>query len=566
MKTRVILIIGILLLSYNLANSKELGTVTADSRTGSMNVFTSPDLYPLTAQWVEEYSKLNPQLKMQLIITTDAEIPNLLKTTSAMGFITDESYPALKNQSIWNMVVGRNVIVPVMNQTNPFKDEIYHKGITSAQFARLLAKTEINNWEELLGNISNKANHPVHLYFLNDPAINSGIANFTNLKELKNKGIQMNSEKELLSAIQNDPYGIGFCRLTGMADQNNQSITAQLTLVPIDKNGNGKIDYSESIYNNVQEFSRGVWIGRYPMALSGKIYSVSSTKPQNKAELSFLNWVLIDGQQYLTSKGFSDLVSNERQSQLAKINEPAVFATTTAPETNTPLMVKFLIILAIGITVVVLEIVTRPVRIRNRASSAPLLNLQKVIDQAEVVVPKGLYFDKTHTWAFMKKDGTVKLGIDDFLQHVTGPITRVEMKNSGDKIKKGEHLVTIIQKGKQLNIYSPVTGIITSQNKNLLSQSGLLNSAPFTDGWVYIVEPTNWSLEIQFMNMAEKYTNWLKSEYTRLKEFFASAVRVHVPAFILVLQDGGVLRDGILAEMGPEIWEDFQTKFIDPIK
>ena len=140
------------------------------------------------------------------------------------------------------------------------------------------------------------------------------------------------------------------------------------------------------------------------------------------------------------------------------------------------------------------------------------------------------------------------------------------MKNSGDKIKKGEHLVTIIQKGKQLNIYSPVTGIITSQNKNLLSQSGLLNSDPFTDGWVYIVEPANWSLEIQFMNMAEKYTYWLKSEYTRLKDFFASAVRVHVPAFIMVLQDGGVLRDGILAEMGPEIWEDFQTKFIDPIK
>ena len=149
------------------------------------------------------------------------------------------------------------------------------------------------------------------------------------------------------------------------------------------------------------------------------------------------------------------------------------------------------------------------------------------------------------------------------MQHVTGPLTRVEMKECGEKIKKGEHLVTIIQKGKQLNIYSPLTGTITAQNKNLITNAGLLNSSPFTDGWLYIIEPINWSLEIQFMNMAEKYANWLTSEYSRLRDFFATAVRVHVPAFVTILQDGGVLRDGILAELSPEVWEDFQTKFIN---
>ncbi len=32
----------------------------------------------------------------------------------------------------------------------------------------------------------------------------------------------------------------------------------------------------------------------------------------------------------------------------------------------------------------------------------------------------------------------------------------------------------------------------------------------------------------------------------------------------VILQDGGEIRDGVLSEMGPEVWEDFQTKFIDP--
>jgi hypothetical protein len=30
-----------------------------------------------------------------------------------------------------------------------------------------------------------------------------------------------------------------------------------------------------------------------------------------------------------------------------------------------------------------------------------------------------------------------------------------------------------------------------------------------------------------------------------------------------MLQEGGELRDGILADLGPEVWEDFQTNFID---
>jgi len=67
----------------------------------------------------------------------------------------------------------------------------------------------------------------------------------------------------------------------------------------------------------------------------------------------------------------------------------------------------------------------------------------------------------------MEKDGNVRIGIDDFLQRVTGRITRVDMKQPGDKIKRGEKLVSIAHKGKQLNIYSPVSGIIKDYNRSI---------------------------------------------------------------------------------------------------
>ena len=54
----------------------------------------------------------------------------------------------------------------------------------------------------------------------------------------------------------------------------------------------------------------------------------------------------------------------------------------------------------------------------------------------------------------------VRIGIDDFIQHITGPLTKVKMKNPGEKVKKGEPILSIIQNGKLLNINSPVSGTI----------------------------------------------------------------------------------------------------------
>jgi len=562
MKTRIFIFIAMVLFGYHTVSSQELGTAKGNSRRENLKVFTSPDLLPLTTKWVSEYNKINPKAKIELKTTGETDFTGSRQSDEALGFVSDESISMLKNQFNWNMVVARDIIVPVMNETNPCISEIYRNGATAEGFSRLMESPVKSNWGMLCSSTQKMNEQPVHYYFVNDPAIHAAITNFTKNKLGTAAGIRVATEQELILAIQNDPMGLGFCRLTHATDSQNKNLAAHIKLVPIDKNGNGRIDYAEAIYYNLQEFSRGVWIGRYPLPLSGKIYSVSSGKPKSADQLSFLNWVLTDGQRILNTAGYSDLVVNERQSQLDKISEPSVYASTPVA-TNPFLRLRFLILLAIGVTVVAIEFAFRHVRAKNKAEARFTSTLLEVVDEGQIAIPRGLYFDKTHTWAFMKKDGLVKIGIDDFLLHVTGPLSRIEMKNAGDRIKKGEHLLTVIQKGKQLKIYSPVTGTITAQNQNLITHSGLLNSAPYTDGWIYTIEPTNWLLEIQFMKMAEKYSTWLKDEYLRLRDFFEAAVRVHVPAFIMVLQDGGVLRDGILGELGPEIWDDFQTKFMD---
>ena len=78
------------------------------------------------------------------------------------------------------------------------------------------------------------------------------------------------------------------------------------------------------------------------------------------------------------------------------------------------------------------------------------------------------------------------------------------------------------------------------------------------------MEPKNWLREVQFMLMGEKYVEWLKDEFARLKDFITATIRSNNMAYAhVVLQDGGELTDNLLADMDPKVWEDFQTQFID---
>lgn len=187
-----------------------------------------------------------------------------------------------------------------------------------------------------------------------------------------------------------------------------------------------------------------------------------------------------------------------------------------------------------------------------------------IFNESSVDVPKGLYYDKSHTWAFMEKNGFVKIGIDDFLIRITGNINKLRMKEQGEKINKGEAVLSIIQNGKQLTIKSPISGIIKSINKQIIENPAIVNSSTFNEGWIYTIEPTNWTRELQFLLIADVYKEWLKNEFSRLKDFFATIRVSNNNEFAtIILQDGGEIKENILADYGPEVWEDFQTKFIN---
>jgi glycine cleavage system H lipoate-binding protein/ABC-type phosphate transport system substrate-binding protein len=537
-------------------NDSEKGEQTASTETQTLQVVTSPDLIDLTTEWMVGYGNLHPEQKITLSSQTGGtplKEGNLYLFSSNNPEMPDEN-------SAWKIVVGHDLVVPIINTKNLFFNEINKRGFTAEEFAQLL-KGE-SNWSAF---IDGAAKTPVQCYVIdNQNAINK-VAGFTNTVQEIVLTKKANSANELISLIRLNPNTIGFCTLTEILNEGKDGFAEHIGIIPIDKNRNGRIDSFENIYANPGTLTKGAWIGKYPRELTGSIYALSTVKPTNQTALDFMAYLTVEGQDNIKKSGYSVLSSAEKTANMFAL---ANVADSSVPTDKAPISTLAWILIFSAFGIVVLFIIFYGFKQgKQELVESDDIEMTQAFSENSISAPRGLFYDKTHTWAFMEQDGLVKIGIDDFLKHVVGAITQLKLRVPGEKVRKGEKILTVIRDGKQLNIYSPVTGFIRKQNEFLSSTPAKINDSTFTENWVYQIEPSNWSRDVNFMFMIDKYRDWLNDEFARLKDFMANSANSNQLVYQhVVLQDGGELKDNILADLGPEVWEDFQTQFIDTSK
>ena len=190
----------------------------------------------------------------------------------------------------------------------------------------------------------------------------------------------------------------------------------------------------------------------------------------------------------------------------------------------------------------------------------------KILSASALRIPQGLLFNRSHTWAHLDPSGEARVGMDDFLHHVVGEVRFTHIKKPGDSVKKGELLTQIEQEGKHLDVYSPISGTITSANQSLFEDPAILEEYPCEKGWIYKIKPVKWKAETQSYLMAEDATSWFSNELNRFKDFLAGGAMRKFPMepSMTMLQDGGEIRVKVLSELPDEVWSDFQKEFLNP--
>ena len=553
MKKSTFILICLSVAMYSIANNlKAADNIDVQvSSSNSMNIISTTDLNNLVLKWVNDYNNLHPETNVNLISSSASSISDLVDKNVNIGIFSGsyQNQIDFHDASYRKLVAGRDIIVPIINTQNPLIDKLSTEGVSSEKLA-----TVFNN--------NDKENLQLNFYYTDDEIVFQSISRFLNIEENKIKGIKKENTSSLIRAVQNDMSALSFCRLIDIVDIEKDELIENICILPIDKNGNGELDYMERIYSSLNDFKKGVWIGKYPKELINNLYVIYNVNNINDAEADLLKWIITTGQKDLFSNGFNELTQNERYSNTLKITSDISLISSAEGNKALP---KYILTILISIValVILIDVLIRLVR-RKRAVAIHIESASLAGFNGDAVsLPKGLFFDKSYTWAYMEKDGEVKIGITDFLKHITGNISQIKMKNDGEKISKGNPAFTIIQDGKQLNIKSPVSGTILKTNQDLTKNISQINKSPYSDGWIYAIEPSNWMNEIQILNMANKYREWLKNEFTRLKDFLTNVIKSHSIESLVVFQDGGLIKDGVLSDFGPELWEDFQLKFID---
>lgn len=80
--------------------------------------------------------------------------------------------------------------------------------------------------------------------------------------------------------------------------------TKGIAIVPIDVNGNGKLDEEEKFYGTLDELMEAIAKGKYPVPPARNLYLVTAGKPKNPVVVEFLKYVRTKGQRLNAPAGF----------------------------------------------------------------------------------------------------------------------------------------------------------------------------------------------------------------------------------------------------------------------
>ena len=116
-------------------------------------------------------------------------------------------------------------------------------------------------------------------------------------------------------------------------------------------------------------------------------------------------------------------------------------------------------------------------------------------------------FSKDHEWVSVESNFAT-IGITDYAQKQLGDIVFVEMPNVGINVESGAEVGVVESVKAASEIFTPVSGTITSVNEKLENKPELVNISPEIDGWMFKVKLSNIDELNNLMNQKD-YNNWL---------------------------------------------------------
>ena len=276
-------------------------------------------LYHMMGIWADEYEKLNPGIKIDISAGGAGKgMADAIMGIVDIGMVSREIYPEEIKQGIFWVSVAKDAVVATINTKNPIIDYIIEKGLTKQQFIEIFITRNIKTWGEIEGDPSNTK--PIKVYTRSDAcgaaqtwAEYLGDYTQDDLTIVADSAI--NGDPNLAASIQSDIYGIGYNNINFVYDAETKYPFPNIIPVPIDLDENLELDYYENFYENRTKIVNAIEKNMYPSPPARDLHLVTK-KAFTGAVKDFVNWILTDGQQFVTTSGYIKLQKETIENQL----------------------------------------------------------------------------------------------------------------------------------------------------------------------------------------------------------------------------------------------------------
>ncbi len=121
-----------------------------------------------------------------------------------------------------------------------------------------------------------------------------------------------------------------------------------------------------------------------------------------------------------------------------------------------------------------------------------------------MLVPDDLRYAETHEW-IRPEGGIATIGITDHAQAELTDIVYVELPQVGAALEAKQAAAVVESVKAASDIYSPVSGEVVEVNAELESNPALVNTDPYSSGWLFKVKLSD-PEEVASLKTAAEYS------------------------------------------------------------
>lgn len=106
-------------------------------------------------------------------------------------------------------------------------------------------------------------------------------------------------------------------------------------------------------------------------------------------------------------------------------------------------------------------------------------------------VPTELKYTASHEWVRAESEGVYSVGITEHAQELLGDMVFIDLPEVGTSFDAGDDCAVAESVKAASDIYAPISGEIVSINDELEGAPELVNSAPYSEGWLFRIKASD---------------------------------------------------------------------------